>query len=145
MTPDAQKIRNMKPEERRQLYENARKHPDGQEVIDFINAEGLALSSGGLSLDHPVHRRIVELVWSKEAQRRAIEATNNGIPALCGVDPLLQADLGDHYAKYDLGTASAGAVVAEVMRHLGYVEDGHGSCPDGCRAKTGLKWRPRSN
>jgi hypothetical protein len=53
----------------------------------------------------------------------------------------LQAELGDLYGKHDLGTASAGAVVAEVMRHLGYREAGQGTCPPNCTARTGMKWR----
>lgn len=107
----------------------------------LIDQNGLALSSGALSFDDPVYRRMVELIWSLRGQKAAVDATKQGLPALCGVDILLQAELGDLYHKHDPGTASAGSVVAELMRHLGYREAGKGKCPPGCTAKTGAKWQ----
>ena len=83
----------------------------------------------GLSLDDPVYLRIVDVVWSKDGKKAALDATKIGLPALCGVDRLLQKELGDGYGKHYLGTANAGYVVAEMMRHLGYKEAGHASCP----------------
>jgi hypothetical protein len=129
------------PERRKQLYDNAKKSPSGQYIVDLITENGLALSSGGLSLDDPVFLRIVEVAWSRQGQEAAVDATKAGMPALCGVDRLLSAELGDRYGKHDLGTASAGSVVAEVMRHLGYREAGQGSCPVDCTAKTGMRWK----
>ncbi len=134
-------LRSWTPEKRRNLYLNAKKHPDGQYIVDMIDQNGLALSSGGLRLDDPVFLKMVELAWSPAGQKAAIDATKQGMPALCGVDILWQAELGDLYGKHDLGTASAGAVVAEVMRHLGYREAGQGTCPPNCTARTGMKWR----
>lgn len=134
-------LRSWSPEKRKAVYVNALKHPSGQYIVDLIVQNGLALSSGGLRTDDPVYRRIVDLAWSIQGQKAAVAATKQGVPALCGVDVLLQADLGNLYGKYDLGTASAGAIVAEVMRHLGYKEAGQGSCPQNCTAKTGMKWR----
>ncbi len=131
-------LRSWSPEKRKAVYVNALRHPSGQYIIDLIDQNGLALSSGGLTTDDPVHQRIVDVAWSIEGQKAAVAATKQGVPALCGVDILLQADLGDQYGKYDLGTASAGAVVAEVMRHLGYKEAGQGSCPPNCTAKVGV-------
>jgi len=133
-------LKSWTPEKRKGVYLNAKKHPDGQYIVDLIDQNGLSLSSGGLSLDDPVYRRIVEICWSTEGRKAAVEATKQGLPALCGVDPLLQADLGDQYGKFDLGTASAGSVVAEVMHHLGYRKSGSGPCPSNCTAKTGAKW-----
>jgi hypothetical protein len=135
-----EELRSWSPERRKNLYVNAKGKPEGQYIIDIIEQNGLALSSGGLSFDDPVHQYIVDIVWSQEGRSVAIEATNRGLPALSGVDVLLQRELGDRYGKYDLGTASAGAVVAELMRHLGYKEAGQGNCPPGCIAKTGMKW-----
>ena len=98
--------------------------------------------SGGLSFDDPVHRRIVEVIWSPpQGPKAAIDTTKQGLPALCGVDILLQAQLGDLYHKHDLGTASAGSVVAELMRHLGYKQEGRANCPPECTARTGEKWK----
>lgn len=134
-------LRSWTPEKRKALYLNAKKHPSGQYIVDLIDQNGLSLSSGGLTADDPVHRTIVEVTWSTLGKKAALEATKRGEPAVCGVDILLQAKLGDLYGKYDLGTASAGAVVAEMMRHLGYREAGQGKCPSGCAARTGMKWQ----
>jgi hypothetical protein len=135
-----EELRGWTPEKRKHLYDNARKTADGQYIVDIIERNGLALSSGALSTNDPVHLKIVELAWSTHGREAMIEATKNGIPALCGLDPLLQAEIGDRYGKHDLGTAVAGTVVAEVMRHLGYRETGQGKCPAECTAKTGLCW-----
>jgi hypothetical protein len=134
-------LRSWTAEKRRDVYQNAKKSPEGKYIIDLIEQNGLSLSSGGLSLDDPVHLRIVEIAWSIAGQQAAIDATQQGIPALCGVDLLLQAELGDLYGKHDLGTASAGAVVAAVMRHRGFREAGSGKCPPNCTVRTAMKWR----
>jgi hypothetical protein len=36
-------------------------------------------------------------------------------------------------------------IQAGLMRHLGFTEAGQGKMPDGCVAKTAMKWKPRSN
>jgi hypothetical protein len=51
--------------------------------------------------------------------------------------------LGERYHPHDGGTPNAGYIVAELMRHLGYVEDGQGNMPPGSVAKTAMKWRLR--
>jgi hypothetical protein len=127
-------------DERLALYNNAKKHPDGQSIIDVFENCGIPLSAGGLTLDNPVYLEMIKIAWSKEGKAAAIAATAAGIPALCGVDRLLQKELGVRYHKHDLGTASAGSLVAEVMRHLGYREIGSAACPSDCVARTGLLW-----
>jgi hypothetical protein len=134
-------LRAFSPERLRQLYINAAKHPDGQYLRNLIEEHGLPLSSGGLTLDDPIHRRMVEIIWSLEGQKAALDATARGLPALCGVDTLLRSELGDLYGKHDMGTASAGAIVAEVMRHKGFTKSESRPCPAGCVAKTGVMWR----
>jgi hypothetical protein len=134
-------LRSLSPESRRNLYANAKRHPEGRYIVDLIEQNGLSLSMpGGLKADDPVYLRIADLVWSPQGREAAIQATKQGIPAVCGVDILLQADLGDQYSSHDQGTNAAGVIVAELMRHLGYKEAGQGSCPNDCRAKTGMKW-----
>jgi hypothetical protein len=61
-----------------------------------------------------------------------------------GVDPLISEELGDRYSPYNDGTVNAGFILAGLMRHLGFVEDGQGRMPEGCVAKTALKWKLRS-
>jgi len=133
-------IRKLPPDKRLALYNNAKKLPDGQHVIDIIDGCGIPLSAGALTSDDPVYLGMIDVAWSKEVKAAAIAATAAGIPALCGVDRLLQKEFGARYHKHDLGTPSAGAVVAEVMRHLGYRDIGSAACPPDCVAKTGLLW-----
>lgn len=135
----------MTPEQRGNLYQNATKRREhgGQAIIDLMDKAGLSLSSGGMRSDDPAYLRMEEIIWSTEGRKAAIGATENGLPALAGVDPLISADLGERYNPHDGGTVNAGYILAGLMRHLGYLEDGTGNCPDGCVAKTALKWRLR--
>lgn len=142
--PSYDDLKKLSPERRLVLYQNAQRAKDngGEAVMAAIDASGLPLSSGSLTSDNPVFLRMVDIVWSLEAQAAAIAATEKGLPALCGVDPLLRAQLGDQYTPHDDGTMNAGWVVAQVMRHRGYKEAGNGKCPDGCIAKSGIVWVP---
>ena len=136
-------LKAMTAEERAALYENARKRRSagGQAILDLIDASGLALSSGGMRITDPTYIRMREIIWSNRAG--AIEATANGLPALAGVEPLIVSELGDHYHPHDLGTANAGSLIAELMRHLGYVQDKEVKMPYGSVAKTAMKWKHR--
>jgi hypothetical protein len=138
-------LKKMTPEERARLYHNAvrRREAGGQAIIDLIEASGLSLSSGGMRASDPAYLRMEEIVWSAQGRAAALEATGKGLPALAGVDPLISADLGSQYNPHDGGTVNAGYIQAGLMRHLGYVEDGQGKMPDGCVAKTAMKWKPR--
>jgi hypothetical protein len=126
-------LKKMTPERRAILYQNAIKHREsgGQEIIDLIDSSGLPLSSGGLRQSDPVYLKIEEIIWSPQGREAAVEATKNGLPALAGVEPLIVAELGDQYSPHNQGTLNAGYVQAELMRHLGYVENGRGEMPEG--------------
>ncbi|RUX73383.1 hypothetical protein EN925_00885 [Mesorhizobium sp. M7A.F.Ca.US.006.04.2.1] len=143
MTMD--KLKAMSPERRATLYENARKRLEqgGQEIIDLINASGLPLRSGGITFSDPVHLRMEEIAWSSQGKRLMLEATEAGLPALAGVEPLIVADLGPLYHPHDLGTVDAGSIVGQVMRHLGYELVDRNDMPPGSVAKTAATWRPR--
>jgi hypothetical protein len=54
------------------------------------------------------------------------------------------AELGERYHPHDQGTMNAGYIVGELMRHLGYIQDGEGKIPEGSVAKTAMKWKRRS-
>ncbi|GLU28001.1 hypothetical protein [Brucella sp. NBRC 12950] len=142
MAIDQSAIEKMTPEQRAQLWVNAQKRPEngGTEVIELLKSSGLPIRTGGLSFSDPVWQRMEEIIWSPEARPLMIEATAKGYPALAGVEPLLTRELGDRYSPLDLGTASAGAIVAEVMKILGYRELRKGSMPEGSVAKTGAVW-----
>ncbi len=140
-----EKLKAMTPEQRGNLYQNAAKRREfgGQAIIDLIDGAGLSISSGGMRSDDPVYLRMEEIIWSTEGRTAAIGAVENKLPALAGVDPLISANLGERYNPHDGGTTNAGYILAALMRHLGYLEDGIGNCPDDCVAKTGLKWKLR--
>jgi hypothetical protein len=145
MTITVEKLKRMTPEQRATLYENARKRLDqgGREVMNLIDSLGLPLRSGGMSLSDPVYVRMEEIVWSAEGKKACIMATEIGSPALAGVELLIVEDLGDRYHPHNDGTKSAGGIVGELMRHLGYEHAGHGDMPPGSVAKTAALWRPR--
>jgi hypothetical protein len=83
---------------------------------------------------------IRRIVRSAEGRKAAIDATRNALPALSGVDPLLRAKLGDRYRKTDRGTASAGALVAEVMHELGFNAGTRKPCVGDTVARSGILW-----
>jgi len=97
----------------------------------------------GLTMDSPTYQAIRDVIRSAAGRQAALDATNAGRPALCGVDPLLQRALGDEYRQENFSPVNAGYEVAAVMREAGYTEAGTGICPKGCVAKSGTKWKPK--
>ena len=104
----------------------------------------------GLYDGHPLYEKMKEIIWSAEGQKAAEDAVKAGLPAICGVDPLLQKHLPNEY-RYESPAnsgqqlpAAAGTQVAEVMSALGYTKHRTGvRCPPklGCVAKTGGTWK----
>jgi len=137
----------LSPEERANLYENARKRRavGGQAIMDMIDSGGLSLSDGGMRTSDPVYIRMQELIWSTEGRKLALAATAKGLPALAGVERLIVDDLGGRYHPHDLGTANAGSIVGDLMRHLGYAKDREAKMPEGSVAKTAMVWKLRRN
>ena len=95
-------------------------------------------------MNQAVYKAMQRLVNSADGIRRAVRATNDGQPALAGVDALLREELGAEYARAVDGGWWAEFTVAQVMRDLGFVEAGIGKCPEGCIAGEGTVWKPRS-
>jgi hypothetical protein len=94
-----------------------------------------------MTMDSPEYGAMKKIVHSEAGRKAALDATNAGRPALCGVDPLLKKALGNDYSQDNLGPINAGYEVAAVMRELGYTEAGTGICSSGCVAKGGRKWK----
>jgi hypothetical protein len=95
-----------------------------------------------LKLDSPIGREMAKIVNSPQGVAAAIEATNQGLPALAGVDPLLKATLKDKYQKTYEATIQAGYLVALMMRKKGYGQTGRQGSLHGCVAKTGEIYTP---
>ncbi len=68
-----------------------------------------------------------QVVHSADGIKRAVRATNDGQPALAGVDELLRRELGAEYARANDGAWWAGFTVAEVMREMGTRKPGRAS------------------
>jgi hypothetical protein len=98
-------------------------------------------ATGGFPRDHPVIRRIEEIVNSPEGKAAAKQAADNGRPALAGVEPMLREALGDAYGSPDTTKNWAGWFVADVMRKLGYKQAGKRPLPPGSVAKAGAFFR----
>lgn len=141
-----EELKDMKPDDRAVLYENAKRLREngGQLIIDMIDQNGLSLSSGDMLSSDPDYLEMDRIIWSNEGRAAAIAATDQGLPALGGLEPLIRASLGERYRPQNGGTVNAGYLTAALMRHLGYIENGQGNMPDGSVAKTAMKWKPRS-
>ncbi len=109
-------------------------------MIAAIDQAGLPPRIDGLTNDDPVTIEMTNIIFSPRGREAAIAAAERGVPALSGVDPMLAAALGDRYADDDLGTATAGTIVAAVMREAGHRRTRDGPCEPGRVAKTGAMW-----
>ena len=142
-----ERIRALAPESRAKLYTNARSigTPEGDAVAKLIEDAGLPFSEEAcVGLDDPVVVKMGEIIFSADGRAAAVKATSEDLPALAGVDPLIAEALGVDYGKHNMTTHTAGALVADLMRHMGYVELGRSAkTPPGCVAKSGQVWRKK--
>jgi hypothetical protein len=99
---------------------------------------GLPYSEGAaLRWDDPIALKIYEIVNSKEAAAAMIEVTEQGLPAICGVEPMLIKALGVDYGGHNMTTNIAGRFIAERMQQLGYKNSGRkGILTEGSVAKS---------
>jgi hypothetical protein len=84
-----------------------------------------------------------EIICGSEGRTAALVATDKGLPALCGVEPLLKKELGERYNPHDMGTNLAGVITGELMTHLRYSAAGEAKCLEGGVAKTAMTWVPQ--
>lgn len=125
-------------EKRQILFENARRKatPEARAVVKLLVENDLLVGQGGgLPRHHPVISAIEDVIRSPEGRARAKEASDNGLPAMAGVDPLLVEQVGPAYGTYD-STSWAGTFVAEEMESMGYRQTKKKPLPEGCVAKT---------
>jgi hypothetical protein len=145
---DEAKLRAMKVHDRHRLWINARKKDsdEAKEIVRMIENIGLPYSDpGSLKFDDPIFMKMEEIIFSPEGIAAGIQSTNNGLPALAGIDPLLSSALGVDYGSHNDGTINAGFLVAQMMRMQGYKQSGRkGKLPPTCIAKTAEIYRPNS-
>ena len=141
---DLDRLKAMSIHERGDLYKNASRlghTPDGAALKKLIEEAGLPFSdSACLTNDDPITIKMYEIIFSKEGREAALAATADGLPAMAGVDPMLQTALGVDYGAHNMGTATAGGLVADLMLSLGYKKAGSKPLPAHCVAKTAAMW-----
>lgn len=99
--------------------------------------------AGGLKMDDPLTLQMFDIINSPDGRAACIRTTQAGEPAIAGVDPLLSAALPGQYTGENRATVTAGVLVGELMRMLGYEHAGDRALPQGCVAKTGAYWTAR--
>jgi hypothetical protein len=138
-------LKKMPVHERADLYRNACRlghTPQGAALKKLLEEAGLPFSEDGcLTMADPITIKMREVTFSKDGREAALAATKIGLPAMAGVDPLLQIALGSDYGPHNMGTKTAGGIVGELMRSLGYRKDGEQQLPTNCVAKTAAMWR----
>lgn len=88
----------------------------------------------GLKNDDPRLFDMMKIIQSVEGIKAMVLATNDGHPALAGVDPLLQIALGAEYKREDDVTQEAGWRVVKEMREMGFQDVFATKMPPGCIA-----------
>ena len=93
-----------------------------------------------LASNDPITLRMHEIIFSPEGRVAAVAATKASMPALAGVEPMLQEALGVDYGPHNWGTVIAGSFIGELMQMLGYRKIGRKPLPSSCVAKTAATW-----
>jgi hypothetical protein len=140
------KLAGKSTEERHTVWKRARAlgTPAGDVLAHAIESLGLPFSeANGLRMDDPVTIKMFEIINSPEGRQACVNATTANQPAIAGVDAMLNDALGVEYGKHNMATHTAGAIVADLMRELGYVKIGQKALPAGCIARSGVFWKPR--
>jgi hypothetical protein len=138
--------------ERHQLWLNAKAKletsAEAKALVQLIEFSGLDYAKDKInpvSLDSAVGRLMKQIIGSEAGIRAMMEATRRGSPALAGVDPLLQFELGSQYGRHNEATIQAGYLVKGFMVGQGYEEIGPASMPQNCIAKTGLIFKQQKS
>ncbi len=136
--PTLDQIMAMDSTSRRALYNNATKldSPESKQVaLLILKHRLLATERGGLPHEDPVVMEMERLIGSSECREAMKTASDAGLPAMAGADPLLRQALGDDYGKFDT-TSWAGTFAAAEMESLGYRQTRKKPMPEGSVAKT---------
>src|SRR5664279_1146817 len=82
------------PLERFGIWKNARAKgtPDALRLAEVIEGLGMiAPGTGGLKMDDPLTIRMFDIINSPQGRAACIRATEEGFPAIAGVEPMLSA------------------------------------------------------
>jgi len=134
--------------ERHNIWKNARGKgtPEAMALAAVIEELGLPYSDpSALKNDDPITIKMHEIINSPAGRAACLKATDQGLPAIAGVDGMLSAALGIDYRGENMATHTAGSLVGELMRSQGFVHGGQKALPSGCVAKTGAVWKGRAS
>src|SRR6266478_6637478 len=106
MAWDFVKLKAKSIHERHQMWLNAKAKLETSEeakmLVQLMESSGLDYAKDkikSVSLDSPIGRKMKQIIGSEAGIKAMMEATHRGLPALAGVDPLLQAELGPQYSR----------------------------------------------
>jgi hypothetical protein len=146
---DLSKLKAKTQHERHRLWLNAKnkaaKSDEAKVLVELIESSGLDYGADkvkSVSLDDAIGKKMHRLIFSAEGRAAALQATENGLPALAGVGPLLKHALATDYGRHNEATIQAGYLVTNLMQQLGFVEIGKGALPPNCIARTGAVFGP---
>lgn len=131
-------IKDLPSEKVQNLYRNARgrTEPEAKRLVALIEEHDLYRESdGGLPFDHPIMLEIEEICRGPEAVSEAIEAAENGLPALAGMEHRIVKALGDNYGIH-YTTHHAGRCIADQMISKGWKKAGQKPMPEGTVARS---------
>jgi hypothetical protein len=109
-----EKLRALSLKQRDNLFENARAQDtdEARAIIEILVENDLLVrAGGGLTREHPIIQRMEEVIRSTNARHAAVKASDDGLPALAGIDAMLAEALGADYGDYDT-TSWAGTLTA---------------------------------
>ena len=96
-----------------------------------------------VKLADPIGRAIHDVIWSKDAESRMLDAAMVSRPPLEAIDALLVDAVGGNYGKHNGTTNLAGYLVARRMRELGWEKAKQVSFRLGTVAQSGVIFTKR--
>jgi hypothetical protein len=140
-------LRELPPEKLQTLYRNARarEDADAKKLVELIDENDLYREAdGGLPFDHPIMLEIEEICRDPEAVREAVNAAENGLPALAGMEYRIVEALGPNYGTH-YTTHHAGRCIADEMLSKGWQKVGQKPMPEGTVARSATVFVKRGN
>lgn len=101
----------------------------------ILDNDLLVADNGGLPFDHPDMLEIEEICAEADAINKAVAASEDGLPALAGMEHRLIAALGERYGP-NFTTNHAGRCIKEGMLDRGWVGTVQKPMPMGSVAKS---------
>lgn len=108
--------------------------------VQAIDESGPIFDSSAITADDPVTLAMEEIIDSKDGRAACLQATEDGQPALAGVEHMIVREVGTLYGQKYMATQWAGYIVGTLMKSLDYEQIGQKAMPAGSVAKTAAVW-----